>query len=100
MICVSLRLCVSASRFNLNGSAVGDQGPDLVHFGVGHGDAAVGPVGGVIDAGLEAVDHDVAAGVEAGGAGAVRIGGARVGNVKREVVLALGVAAVDHVTAF
>lgn len=38
------------SGANLDGSADGDEGPDLVHFGISNGDAAIGPVDGAVKA--------------------------------------------------
>src|SRR6201994_3354246 len=69
-----MRRCPSKTdslRANFYGGAVRDGIPDLIHFGVGDGNAAFGPVdealGGAepAEAVADAVDHDVSAGIDA-----------------------------------
>ncbi len=95
---------VSGSDFD--GSAGGDEGPYLIDFLISDGDAAEGPVvntvGGADEALAvgEAMDHDVAARGDAEAGGALAVIGVGVGDVKRLVVVACGVAVVDDVMAF
>ena len=91
---------------NFYGSAVRDGIPYFVHFGVGDGDAAFGPVDETVggteptEAVADAVDHDVAAGVDA-----VRVGGCGllwcwVTDAEGAVEGAVRVAADDAIGAF
>ncbi len=86
--------------------AVFDDVPHLLHVGVAHGDAAIGPVEGlevplrvfVVD--RRAVDHNHAAGRYAFFAGLGFVAAVGVGNVHGQVVVLAGFAPVDPVQAF
>ena len=90
---------------DFDGRAEGDGAVDFIDFGIRDGDAAVGPVDGVLkatepcEARLYAVNHDVAAGglVECGGAGAIQVIG--IGDVQGAVKAAGRIARVDGVQA-
>src|SRR5215510_6401840 len=94
------------SRSDLDGSADVDDRPDFLNFGVGHGDAAVGPVARKLPAAEpaqsigQAVDHDVAAGRNAALACGFAIIGVRIGHAHREMEPAAVVLEVDDVAAF
>jgi hypothetical protein len=87
-------------------SPIGDGEPDFIHFVVGDGDAAIGPivqpVGGAnrAVAARQAVDEDVAAGGDAAFASCRSLRGSWIGNVERLVELALGVARIQNVNPF
>ena len=91
---------------DFDGRSDGDEGPDLVNFLVGDGDAAQGPVikavSGTDEAPAigQAVDHDRSAGRDAEARGALAVVGVGVGDVQRLVIFAAGVAAVDDVVPF
>ena len=93
-------------RLDFYAGSGGDEAEEFFDFGVGEGDAAVGPVVLVLETAevfvflFDAVDHDVSAWWPAEGFRVGFVGGVGVGDVKRKVETALLVLAVDEVGAF
>ena len=88
---------------NFDGSAVGDGTPDLIHFGVGDGDAAFRPVDEAVGwaepakAVADAVNHDVAARVNASGTRSCELRWCGIADAEGTIEGAVFVAADDPV---
>ena len=86
-----------------NWRSVRHEAPDLIHLAIRHGDASGGPVHRPVQSSeppqpvLDAVNHDIAAGVNAAGACGGDVGCARIADMKRAMKTASPVAAVDDV---
>src|SRR5262249_49577261 len=95
-----------ALRPNLDGGRFACHEPDIDHVGVADGDAAVGPVGLLVAAQVvlrlvrQAVNHDLAAGIDALGTRTRTIALIGIRHVDREKEVAVGVARVEQVLAF
>src|SRR5215471_9379375 len=85
-------LCIDGDR-----CAIGHQAPYLVHLLVGDGDAALRPIVVAALAVFEAVNHDVAAGGNSSSLGTLDVVRVGIGNMQRQIVAALWIAAVDDV---
>ena len=90
-------------RLDFDRRSIRHHSPDFIHVGIGNPNAAIGPVDQLKQpappakaVGL-AMDHDVPAGIDAGGLGGLDLSGVGIGDMDRLVGDAAGIAPVEEI---